>query len=56
LSIDSKYKKEEGLAMGAPTSSTFSEIYLQYIKNTKIFDILAKHHIIRYFQYVEDIL
>jgi hypothetical protein len=34
-----------GLAMGAPTSSTFSEIYLQYIENTKICEILVKHKI-----------
>jgi hypothetical protein len=38
--------------MGAPTS----EIYLQYIENTKIFDILLKHHITGYFRYVDDIL
>jgi hypothetical protein len=38
--------------MGAPTS----EIYLQYIENTKIFDILLKHHITEYFLYVDDIL
>ena len=30
--------------MGAPTSSIFSEIYLQYIKNTKCYDILIEHH------------
>jgi hypothetical protein len=28
---DTIYKQKEGLAMGAPTSSIFSEIYLQYI-------------------------
>ena len=37
------------------TSSIFSEIYLQYLENTKIFDILVKHHIISYFQYADDI-
>ena len=41
--------------MGAPTSCIVSEIYLQYLENTKIFDILVKHHIIRCFQYIEDI-
>jgi hypothetical protein len=56
MSTDSQYVKEEGLVMGAPTSSIFSEIYLQYLENTKIFDILVKHHVIGYFQYVDDIL
>lgn len=51
-----QYIQEDGLAMGTPTSSVFLEIYLQYFENTKIFDILVKHHIIGYFQYVEDIL
>jgi hypothetical protein len=46
------FKEEEGLAMGAPTS----EIYLKYIENTKIFDILLKHHITWYLHYVDDIL
>lgn len=41
--------------MGAP-SSVFPEIYLKYLENTKIFDILVKHHIIGYFQYADDIL
>ena len=48
--------QEDILAIGAPTSSIFSEIYLQYFENTKIFDILVKHHIIGYFLYVDDIL
>jgi hypothetical protein len=30
---------QDGLAMGAPTSSIFSEIYLQHIENTIMFDI-----------------
>jgi hypothetical protein len=40
--------------MGAPTS----EIYLKYsyMENTKLFDILLKHHITGYFCYVDDIL
>jgi hypothetical protein len=41
--------------MGAP-SSVFPEIYLKYLENIKIFDILVKHHIIGYFQYADDIL
>jgi hypothetical protein len=53
---DTLYIQKEGLAMGAPTSSIFSEIYLQHIKNTKVVDILLQHQIIGYFCYVDDIL
>jgi len=45
-----------GLAMGAPTSSIFSEIYPQYIENTKFCEILVRHKIEEYFRYVDDIL
>lgn len=41
--------------MGAPPS-VFPEIYLKYLENIKIFDILVKHHIIGYFRYADDIL
>jgi hypothetical protein len=50
------YIQKEGLAMGAPASSLFSEIYLQCTKNNKILDILLTHHVIAYFRYVDDIL
>jgi hypothetical protein len=43
---------QEGLAMGAPTSSVFSEMYLQSIENTAIYDILVKKKP----RYVDDIL
>jgi hypothetical protein len=42
--------------MGAPTSSIFPEIYLQYLENNKIFDIPVKHHIIGYFWYADNTL
>ena len=42
--------------MGATTSSIFSEIYIQYLEHTKIFDILTKHKLVGYFRYVDDIL
>ena len=42
--------------MGAPTSSLFSEIFLQFLEATKLFVILIRHHIIGYFRYVDDIL
>ena len=50
------YVQTEGLAMGAPTSSVFSEIFLQWLENTKIVDLLIKHEIEGYFRYVDDIL
>jgi hypothetical protein len=50
------YLQEKGLAMGSPTFSIFSEIYLQYIENTAIYDILRYNNIAGYFQYVDDIL
>jgi len=53
---DLQYMQEDGLAMGAPTSSTFSEICLKYLENTKIVDISMKLHIIGLFRYVDEIL
>jgi hypothetical protein len=50
------YIQKTGLAMGAPTSSVFSEIYLQYLEHTQLFNILLRHHILGYFRYVDDIL
>jgi hypothetical protein len=53
---ESFYVQKTGLAMAAPTTSTLSEIYLQYIEHTKIIDILIHHNILGYFRYVDDIL
>jgi hypothetical protein len=39
--------------MGAPTSSIFSEIYLQYIEKTKVFEVLLKRHVKGYFCYTQ---
>jgi hypothetical protein len=50
------YTQNEGLAMGAPTSSLFSKIYLQFIEVTKIIHILLQHHIVGYFHYIDDVL
>jgi hypothetical protein len=57
LKVNSKviYRKT-AVAMCTITSSFFSEIYLQYLDNTKIFDILLKHSIIGYFRGVDEIL
>jgi Reverse transcriptase (RNA-dependent DNA polymerase). len=51
-----QYIQKQGSAIGAPTSSIFSEIYMQYLEQTKIFDFLTKQNLIRYFRYVDDIL
>ena len=51
-----QYIQKQGLAMGVPTSSIFSEIYKQYLEHTKIFDILVKHELVGYFRYVDDVL
>ena len=50
------YSQDSGLAMGFPMSSVFSEIDLQYMENTAIFDILVHNNITGYFRYVDDIL
>jgi len=50
------YKQKSGLAMGAPSSSILSELYLQYTEHTVIIDILLKYDILGYFRYVDDIL
>jgi hypothetical protein len=48
--------QSEGLAMGAPTSSVLSEIYLQHLENFKIVNLLINHKVVGYFRYVDDIL
>jgi hypothetical protein len=53
---DTIYRQTEGPAVGAPTSSLFSEIYLQHLEGTRIFDILAQHQIVGCFRFVDDIL
>ena len=50
-----QYIQKQGLAMGAPTSSIFSEIYMQYLEHIKIFDILTKHKLLGYFRYADNI-
>jgi hypothetical protein len=50
------YLRKIGLAMGAPTSSILSEIYMQYLENTTIYDILRDFKIEGYFRYVDNIL
>ena len=42
--------------MGAPSSSTLSEIFLQPTEHLHITHLTQKHKIINYFRYVDDIL
>jgi len=53
---DTTYIQNEGLAMGAHTSSILSDVYLQHLENTTIPQLLEKHSIKGYFRYVDDIL
>jgi len=48
--------QNEGLAMGAPKPSILSEVYLQYLENITIYELLIKHRAEGYFRYVDDIL
>jgi hypothetical protein len=49
------YQQTKGLAMGAPTSSIFSEVFIQYLYHTQIVNILAKYNDVVYHRYVDDI-
>jgi hypothetical protein len=42
--------------MGAPTSATLAETFIQHLEHTIIYEILKKHQIIDYYRYVDDIL
>jgi hypothetical protein len=53
---DTVYLQKEGLAMGATTSSIFSEVYLQYIENTEIYYILLNPKVEGHFRYVDDMV
>jgi hypothetical protein len=50
------YSQEEGLAMGAPTSSILADIYIQHLEHNGIIQILQNHHITDYYRYVDDIV
>jgi len=50
------FAQNNGLAMGAPNSSIFSEIYPQSLENQEIHQLLNKNNIKGYFRYVDDIL
>jgi hypothetical protein len=42
--------------MGAPTSAILSKIYMQFLENNVIYNILKVHSIKGYFRYVDNIL
>jgi hypothetical protein len=42
--------------MGAPTSSLFSEVFLQNLEHNRICKILVENKVVTYFRYVDDIL
>ena len=48
--------QKDGLAMGAPSSSILSEIFLQHSEYSHIPNLSEKHNIIQYYRYVDDIL
>jgi len=50
------YVQKKGLAMGAPTYSIFSDIYLQCMENSLIYDVLRETRVEGYIRYVDDIL
>jgi len=50
------YIQPKGLAMGSPSSSVLSELYIQYMEHTKAINTLTKPGIVAYFRYVDDIL
>jgi len=50
------YIQPKGLAMGSPSSSILSKLYIQHMEHTKAFHTLTKPGIVAYFQYVDDIL
>ena len=48
--------QKEGLAMGAPSSSILSEIFLQHAEHSHLPRLTEKHRLVNYFRYVDDIL
>jgi hypothetical protein len=50
------YVQEEGLVIGAPTSSILSEYYLQHLGEKYVIDILQKFKILGYFRCIDNIL
>jgi hypothetical protein len=43
--MNENYRQTEGLTMGTPTSAILSEIYMQFLENNTIYNILKTHNI-----------
>ena len=54
--LDATYIQSEGLAIEATASFKLSEFYLQYLENSKIYNILLGYDIEGYFRCFDDIL
>jgi len=50
------YQPEKGASMGSPVSNSIAEIFLQYIEDTYLKQLLDTKNIILYTRYVDDIL
>jgi hypothetical protein len=50
------YEQTNGLAMGAPASAKFADIFLQYIEHNFVIPVINKYNILYYCRYVDDIL
>ena len=48
--------QQDGLAMGAPSSSLIAEIFLQHLEHLHLPQLTHKHKIINYWRYADDIL
>jgi hypothetical protein len=42
--------------MGAPTSAILSEIYMQFLENNEIHNLLKNHNLKGHFRYVDDMV
>jgi hypothetical protein len=42
--------------MGAPTSAILAEVFMQHYEHNYIINILQKHNVTDYYQYIDDIL
>jgi hypothetical protein len=56
LHNDKTITQTDHLAMGAPSSSIISEIFLQHIEHTHLPHLAQKHELVNYFRYVDDVL
>jgi hypothetical protein len=53
---DNTITQTDGLAMGAPSSSSISETFLQHIEHTHLPHLTRKHQLVNWARYVDDIL